>query len=127
VLLVEDEVTVLMLAQSILSDAGHETLTAADYRSAEALLEEGHRPDLAFIDHNLGEGLSGIDAARTARRYHPPVRVLYTSGDPITDGVRAMFVDGGEFLPKPYTREQLLETVDRMLAAKPADEERAGP
>jgi DNA-binding response OmpR family regulator len=116
IMIVEDEPQVLVLAESILKEAGHETRSAANHNGAVALLEGGERPDLLFVDHNLGEGLSGIDTAREARRLHAAVRVLYTSGDLMNDGMRAMFVEGADFLPKPYTPEQLLERVAALLS-----------
>jgi CheY-like chemotaxis protein len=116
ILIVEDEPQVLVLAESILKNAGHETVSAANHDGAVALIEGGERPDLLFVDHNLGEGLSGIDTAREARKRQPKIRVLYTSGDRHTDGMQALFVDGGEFLPKPYTPEQLIERVSVLLS-----------
>jgi DNA-binding NtrC family response regulator len=115
ILVVEDEPQVLVLAEAALKDAGYETLNAANFAGANALLQEGHRPDLLFVDHNLGKGPSGIDLARTARQHHPDIRVLYTSGEMLTDGVKAMFVERAEFLPKLYTPEQLLAAVKRLI------------
>jgi two-component system alkaline phosphatase synthesis response regulator PhoP len=63
-LVVEDEPQVLVLAEAVLKDAGHEVITATNYEGAVALLAQGNRPDAALIDHNLGEGLSGIDVAK---------------------------------------------------------------
>jgi CheY-like chemotaxis protein len=114
-LVVEDDPQVLVLAESVLKDAGHEVLTATNYDGAIALLADGNRPDLALIDHNLGEGLSGIDVAKSARTYRKDIVAIYTSGDHISDGTRALFVEGAEFLPKPYTPEALLEMVERLL------------
>ena len=114
-LVVEDDPQVLVLAESVLKGADHEVLTATNYEGAIALLADGKQPALALIDHNLGEGLSGIDVAKSARTYNKNMAVIYTSGDHISDGTRALFVEGGEFLPKPYTPEQLLESVDRLL------------
>jgi CheY-like chemotaxis protein len=118
VLVVEDEPQVLVFAEATLKDAGHVTLSASNYAGAHALFDEGHRPDLLFVDHNLGKGLSGIDLARTARHYRPDMAVLYTSADLMTDGVKAMFVEGGEFLQKPYTPEDLLSAVRSLLSAR---------
>lgn len=117
VLIVEDDAQVLVLAESILKSAGYETISADSYPAADALFDQGMRPDVAFVDHNLGEGLTGLDVARTARTHHPEMGVLYTSDDQvITDGLRAMFVDGGEFLAKPYTPEQLVEAINKLAA-----------
>ena len=45
--------------------------------------------------------------------------MLYTYGEMLNDGVQALFVDNAEFLPKPYTPEALLESVDRLLNGAP--------
>ena len=37
----------------------------------------------------------------------PELKVLYTSGQAVTDGMAALFVKDSAFLPKPYTVEQL--------------------
>jgi DNA-binding NtrC family response regulator len=115
VLVVEDEPQVLVFAEASLKDAGYETLSASNFQGAHALLDEGHKPDLLFVDHNLGKGPSGIDLGRAARHYRPDMHVLYTSGDILTDGAKALFVEGAEFLPKPYTPEDLLSSVKRLL------------
>lgn len=83
--------------------------------AANAPFDQSARPDVAFVDHNLGRGLTGLDVARTGRSYNPGIGVLYTSDDQvITGGLRAMFVDGGEFLVKPYTTEQLVEAIKKL-------------
>jgi CheY-like chemotaxis protein len=112
---VEDEPQVLILAEEMLKEAGHETLSASNYQDAHALLTDGNLPDLLFVDHNLGKGPSGIDLARTARNYRADMAVIYTSGDLLTDGVKALFVEGAEFLAKPYTPEELRSSVARLL------------
>jgi len=42
--------------------------------------------------------------------------VLYTTGNFITDKLKALFVEGGRFLRKPYTHHQLRNSVEGMLA-----------
>jgi CheY-like chemotaxis protein len=115
VLIVEDETPLLVLAESVIQSAGHQTLSAGSYDGAIALFEQGERPDLAFIDRNLGKGLTGIDISRAARQYNPNIHVLYTFAGVVTDGLRAMFVEGAEFLPKPYTDEQLADAINKLL------------
>jgi hypothetical protein len=50
------------------------------------------------------------------------LRVIYTTGGGLTDGMTALFVDGGTFLPKPFTREQLIAAIrgDSEAASSPA-------
>ena len=59
VLVVEDEVLILMLAQSILREAGYETLTATDEAEANAILRSGVRVDVLFTDIELKKSRDG--------------------------------------------------------------------
>jgi hypothetical protein len=43
--------------------------------------------------------------------------VLYTTGNTINDKMKALFVEGGHFLQKPYTKLQLQNSVTELLAA----------
>jgi FixJ family two-component response regulator len=41
--------------------------------------------------------------------------VLYTSGRAITDGMKALFVENSDFLPKPYTDHALIDAIAKLL------------
>ena len=106
--LVEDEDQVRVLAKSFLQTAGHTTLSAGSIEQALALLSTPEPVDLLFIDLNLkGETEAGLSLAAKAVEMRPELKVLYTSGQAVTDGMAALFVKGSAFLPKPYTVEQL--------------------
>jgi len=112
VLVVEDEPTVRTLAASTLAEHGYATLSAANGTEALALLSNDDTPiDLLFTDINMPDGPDGLELALQAVELRPALRVVYTSGGGQTDGMIARFVDGATFLPKPYTNEQLVETV----------------
>ena len=51
--------------------------------------------------------MNGRQLAEEALRRRPNLKVLYTTGQGVTDGMRALFVPNSEYLPKPYTTEQL--------------------
>ena len=108
ILLVEDEEQVRVLAESFLQTAGHTTLSAASPEQALALLAGPEPVDLLFIDLNLqGNAEAGISLAVKAVEIRPNLKVLYTSGQGVTDGMIALFVENSCYLPKPYTVEQL--------------------
>jgi hypothetical protein len=74
VLVVEDEEQVRVLAESI----------------------------LLFTDIGLFEARhGGLDLAQEAVRTRPGLRALYSTGQGVTDGMRALFVENSGFLPKP--------------------------
>jgi DNA-binding NtrC family response regulator len=108
ILLVEDEDQVRVLAESFLQTAGHSTLSAGSTEQALALLASSEPVDLLFVDLNLkGESEAGLSLAGQAVEMRPGLKVLYTSGQPVTDGMQALFVKNSAFLQKPYTVEQL--------------------
>lgn len=112
ILVVEDEEQVRVLAESFLQAQGHETLSAMTVEQALALLEGSAKIDLLFTDIGLPDDLqAGLTLAQEARALRPDLKVLYTSGQGVTDGMIAMFVPNGEYLPKPYTVDQLEQTL----------------
>lgn len=114
ILVVEDEAVVLVLAEGILKEAGHETRTAIDRPEALAVLDSGETFDLLFTDIQLrDEAHGGLDLAQEVALRLPQVRVVYTTAGIVTDGMRVLFVEGSDLLPKPYTPAQIVEAVTK--------------
>lgn len=112
ILLVEDLAAVLVLTESLIEQHGHETFTASSVEQALAVLQSDQHLDVLFTDLALGEtNEDGLHLAQEAVRLRPGLRIVYTSGQTLTDGMRSLFVDGSQFLPKPYTAEQLLKAI----------------
>jgi CheY-like chemotaxis protein len=119
ILVVEDEIAVLILAESVVQSLGHDTFSAGSVTEALNLFDEHGPIDAIFTDIRLPESeLGGLELARQARGIAPSLNVLHTTGDVLTDGMKAMFVDGGRFLPKPYTAEELTSAVEELLRAQ---------
>jgi CheY-like chemotaxis protein len=117
VLVVEDEEQVRVLAEAIVRDAGYRTMSAATVPEALALLTGDTSIEALFTDLNLVDGgPGGIELAREARAARPAIRVLYSTGEGVTDGTRALMVEGSAFLPKPYTPDQLAAAIGRLFA-----------
>lgn len=111
VLVAEDEPTVRALAESIIEELGYETFSAGNAREALAVLENGSAINVLFTDINMPDGPDGLDGLELACRaveISPGLRVVYTTGGGLTDGMAALFVKGSTFLAKPYNRERLL-------------------
>src|SRR5947207_1065423 len=96
VLVVEDEAQVLVMVDSILADAGYQTLTAGTFSEAMAIIQSDKEIDLLFTDLALfGEIEGGLQLGRAFAETRPQTPVLYTTARGITDGTLEMFV-------KPY-------------------------
>ena len=108
VLIVEDEDQVRVLAESYLREQGHQTVSAATPEEALAVFEVVDRVDVMFTDVILkGDIHAGLELAKEAVQRRPELKVLFTTGSAITDGMKAMMVDKSAVLEKPYTVDQL--------------------
>jgi DNA-binding NtrC family response regulator len=112
VLIVEDDDQVRVLSESLLQAEGHQTLSAASPDQALAVLAGPEPIELLFTDLTLqGDPGAGLALATKAVELRPDLKVLYTTGQGVTDGMIALFVKDSAFLPKPYTLEQLQTTL----------------
>ncbi len=120
VLVVEDEAQVLVLAESYLEEQGHITFSATTVEGALAVLDREQDIDLLFTDLGLDDNKSaGLELARQGVERRPDLKVLYATGQTVTDGMKALFVDGAKLLEKPYTVEQLSMSLAVHFGIKP--------
>ena len=118
ILIVEDDVFIREIAEMMIQDWGHQTLSASDVGEGLSLLRSARHIDALFTDVFLKTAVvGGCDLAHQAILLRPELRVLYTTGNSITDKLKAMFAEGTHFLSKPYTPNQLQASVEALLAA----------
>ena len=118
ILIVEDEMIVRLVAEMTIRGQGYKTLSAGDVDEALELLRSPQHIDALFTDIYLKTApLGGCDLAHQAIELRPDLRVLYTTGNSVTDKMKSLFVDGAHFLRKPYSHDQLRDFVEELLAA----------
>jgi CheY-like chemotaxis protein len=118
ILIVEDEVFTREIAEMVIREWGHQTLSASDVDEALLHLRSPQRIDALFSDIYLKTAvLGGCDLAHLAIKLRPKLRVLYTTGNLVTELIKAQFVEGAHYLCKPYSDQQLHVSLDRLLAA----------
>lgn len=116
VLIVEDETVVLVLSESIIQSAGYETVSAATLAEALALIDSETSFDLVLTDVCLGPELEGgVEVGKAVQEKRPGTPVLYTTARILTDGLKALAVEPNGYLAKPYTDEELVQAVARLL------------
>ena len=100
---------------NMLTEEGYEVACAANDAAAYAELERDWQSiDALVVDINLGQGTTGFDVARFARRLNEAVPVIYiTGGSP--QSVSAFGVEGGVLVSKPFDRELLLDAIHANL------------
>ncbi len=115
-LIVEDEVFIRQNAKFTIEDLGHDILVAFDLDEALVHLSALKSIDALFVDIRLNAlPHGGYDVANQAVAFWPGLRVLYTSGSPLTGDMSNRFVGGGRFLQKPYSSAQLEASIDELL------------
>jgi CheY-like chemotaxis protein len=118
ILVVEDDAFIREIAEMMVQDWGHHTLAANDVDEALSILRDPQHIDALFTDIYLKAAvLGGCELAHQAIKLRPKLRVLYTTGNTVTDAMKALFVEGTHLLRKPYTEPQLRHAVKELLAA----------
>lgn len=114
ILVVDDAPDTLELIQRNLSSEGYGVFTAGDVAEAIKLLESA-AVDLVITDMKMPE-VSGFDLIRHVRENSPDTEMMMITGYPsVPDAVKAVKTGAEEYLPKPFTDEELLSAVERVL------------
>ena len=114
ILVVDDQSTHRDLSRAALSGAGFAVETASS--GAEAL-ERLHAANIGLVlTDQIMPGMSGLELLREIRRQRPrlPV-VIVTAHGTVETAVDAMKAGASDFIPKPFTPEELLLVVRRVL------------
>jgi CheY-like chemotaxis protein len=119
VLIVEDNVIVRNGLEALLRQCGYETLSAVCGEDALNLAaKEGWRFDVIVADHQLGDGLSGIETAREIhRRTGCAIPILMLTGDTARERIAEIGASGFAILHKPVDAEDLRRELARLLGA----------
>jgi len=114
ILVVEDEALLRFNAVDMLTDAGYVVLDAANADEALLILEERDDISVVFTDVNMPGSMDGLELAESIRRSWPPVSLVVTSGKNVLRDLDLPL--GGRFVPKPYTKDQVLSAVMQLSA-----------
>ena len=116
VLVAEDEGSVRMLVETVLTNAGFRVFTAESGTAAAALLSTIDQPIDLLITDVIMPGMIGPDLARLVLQKSPETRVLYITGYATHSAVPPGFLQEDDaLLQKPFLPEQLLAKVQERL------------
>ena len=114
VLVVDDCDDVRRSVSAVVSSLGYKVLRAASGEAALRLMRS-ESVDLLFSDIRM-PGMTGFELASLVQDRHPEIRILLTSG--FTDhpvGPDGAYVEGFDFIPKPYRKQNLAERIRSVL------------
>ena len=119
ILLIEPNDQMRAVARFILDRAGY-CVVEADSASLAVTLWEARaaRIDLVITETFLPDGASGWSLAEQLRRTKPELKIVYSHDGDAPDGTKdANELQGLPLIPKPYTAEKLLQTIDHCMAS----------
>ena len=110
VLIVDDDAIVRRVIQGHLSDAGYRIFEAEDGQEALEVLQQTGSVSLIIVDQVMPR-LNGPGLIAELRRQRPSQPVLLMSAYPAERELPEDEQPAHPFLPKPFTRDQLLAKV----------------
>jgi PAS domain S-box-containing protein len=117
VLIVDDEKSIRLGFEIILSDAGYVVLTADGYDQALDILSR-QIPDVIISDIILG-GKTGIDLLSELKKKELNTPVIMITGEPNIDtSTEAVRLGAFDYIPKPIRKKALLRIVHNSLRHK---------
>jgi PAS domain S-box-containing protein len=115
ILLVDDAPPLRILLRAILERRGYTVLDCGDPAEALTIARNFKGPLPLMITDVIMPGCSGPVLAERLAVERPETRVLYTSGDPGNAALCGMWGIDYAFLGKPFTGDDLLSKVRRVL------------
>ncbi|MGY1952766.1 ATP-binding protein [Pseudomonas pergaminensis] len=114
ILIVEDNLEVGRFATQILQDLGYQTTWATDAEQALALAGADALAFDGIFSDVVMPGMTGVTMAKLLRQRRPDLPVVLTSG--YSEELADSGYEGFEFLPKPYSADQVARALARAMA-----------
>ncbi|BAY10422.1 hybrid sensor histidine kinase/response regulator [Calothrix sp. NIES-2098] len=117
ILIVDDEPAIQEITRTSLETHNYKTIVASDGIEAIAVYAKHmDRVSVVLMDLML-PSLDGVTAIRTLKKINPDVKIIATSGLISSQKMEALASSGvTTFLPKPYTINELLLTLQKVMS-----------
>ncbi len=118
ILIVDDEISVRSITETTLETYNYRVLTAGDGIEAIATYAE-HKKEISVILLDLMmPSLDTVTTVRTLNKLNPQVKIIAMSGLSTNEHMTQNLKDSGvrTFLAKPFTAEDLLNTLERVCS-----------
>ena len=123
ILVVDDELSMREVLELMLIREGYTVTCAENGRTAIGLLEKDPY-DLMLCDIKLGD-VSGLDVLQASKKCNPDMVVILISAYASTEtAVAAMNAGAYDYVPKPFDKDELMQTVAKALDLKTIEHEK---
>ena len=123
ILVVDDELSMREVLELMLIREGYRVTCAENGRTAIGLLEKDQF-DLMLCDIKLGD-ISGLDVLQASKKCNADTVVILISAYASTEtAVEAMNAGAYDYVPKPFDKDELMQTVAKALDLKTVEHEK---
>ena len=123
ILVVDDELSMREVLELMLIREGYRVTCAENGRTAIGLLEKDQF-DLMLCDIKLGD-ISGLDVLQASKKSNADTVVILISAYASTEtAVEAMNAGAYDYVPKPFDKDELMQTVAKALDLKTIEHEK---
>ncbi|MEO5342112.1 MAG: response regulator [Gammaproteobacteria bacterium SHHR-1] len=112
IMVIDDSKTIRRTAETLLKKTGCAVITAEDGFEALAKIVE-QRPDIIFVDIMMPrlDGYQTCSLIKNNPLFKQTPVVMLSSKDGLFDRARGRIVGSEQYLTKPFTRDELIDTV----------------
>lgn len=120
IMVIDDSKTIRRTAETLLKKAGCDVLTAVDGFEALSMIADSH-PNLIFVDIMMPrlDGYQTCALIKHNEMFKDIPVIMLSSKDGLFDRARGRIVGSEQYLTKPFTKDELLDTI-RQYALKVA-------
>jgi CheY-like chemotaxis protein len=118
ILLVDDEIAIRNIVQTSLETYHYQVLTASDGVEAIALYAQHKQQISAVLIDMMMPTMDGLTTIQMLQKMNSQLKIIAISGLALSDRVNVAMGTGVQaFLSKPFTAEELLQTLSGVLSS----------
>lgn len=110
ILIIDDDPDLSMITADMLEDNGYNVKTASNTEEGYSILQN-EKIDLIILDINLPDSI-GFDFCKEIRTESTIPIIFISARTSKTDKITGLDIGGDDYLPKPYSLEELLSRVN---------------
>ena len=117
VLVIDDSKTIRRSAETLLSKAGYDVITATDGFDALAKIADS-RPEIIFVDIMMPrlDGYQTCALIKNNSEFKATPVVMLSSKDGLFDRAKGRIVGSDRYITKPFSKDELVGTIETLVA-----------
>lgn len=112
VMIIDDSKTIRRTAETLLTKAGFDVITATDGFEALSVIAD-NKPDIIFVDIMMPrlDGYQTCALIKNNKEFKKTPVIMLSSKDSLFDRARGRVVGSDQYLTKPFTKDELLGAI----------------